>query len=249
VVGVSGDTRLLGARDSLNNGQLTGFDIDIAKAVAQAIFGTADPATIQFRVITDAQRIPLVNEGVAAGGVDMVARAMTITCDRWTKVAFSTPYLLAQQQLLVGTNLPSTTTIASLAKTGAKVCAPAASTSLSTLSKYPGVQPVAVTIHSDCLALWQEGQVDAITGDNVILAGFAAQDPRAQIVGPSLEAEPYGVAISLQHKEFVRFVNAVLASPAGHKAWTAAYTGSGLAAAKGILAMTQPAPDYGRGTP
>jgi polar amino acid transport system substrate-binding protein len=254
VVGVSGDTRLLGARNFLAGGQLEGFDINIAKAVATAIFGKADGTTIQFKVITAAQRIPLVNTGAGAAGasadgVDMVARAMTMNCDRWTQVAFSTPYLVAQQQLLVRSDVAGTTTIESLAKNKQKVCAPAGSTSLANLAQYPGVQPVAVAIHSDCLALWQEGQVDAITGDNAILAGFAAQDPRAVIVGKPLEQEPYGLAISLKHKEFVQFVNAFLASPAGHAAWTSAYTGSGLSDAKGLPTLAQPAPNYGRGTP
>jgi len=73
VVGVSGDTRLLGARNSLNGGALEGFDIDMARMVAGAIFGTQGPIDdhIQYKVITNAQRFPLVNQGVAAGGVDL----------------------------------------------------------------------------------------------------------------------------------------------------------------------------------
>jgi polar amino acid transport system substrate-binding protein len=250
VVGVSGDTRLLGARNFLAGGRLEGFDIDIAKAVATAIFGKADDSTLRFKVITAAQRIPLVTTGAGAKGapqegVDMVARAMTMNCERWKQVAFSTPYFIAQQQLLVRSDVAKTTTIDSLAENKQKVCAPTGSTSLSNLSNYPGVVPVAVAIHSDCLALWQEGQVDAITGDNAILAGFAAQDPSATVIGKALEQEPYGLAISLKHKEFVKFVNAILASPAGRAAWTQAYTGSGLAAA--LPGVTHPAPDYGRG--
>jgi polar amino acid transport system substrate-binding protein len=89
----------------------------------------------------------------------------------------------------------------------------------------PGVTPVPVAIHSDCLALWQEGRVDAITGDDVILAGFKVQDPTAAILTDQALANttPYGLAISKSHKEFVQYVNAVMATPQFRAAWDAAY--------------------------
>ncbi len=216
---------------------------------------------ITFKVITAAQRIPLVNLGAGtqaspAEGVDLVARAMTMNCDRWVtgdpaaadktkKVAFSAVYLLAQQRLLVRRDSPARS-IEALAAAKARVCAPKGSTSLAKIQTVAGVQPVAVDIHSDCLALWQEGEVDAITGDDAILAGFKDQDPQAVVVGESLEAEPYGLAVSVEHPEFVQFVNAVLASPAARADWTKAYN-TYLAAALGP--PTAPVPDYSRPLP
>ena len=67
---------------------------------------------------------------------------------------------------------------------------------------------------TDCLVLLQQGQVAAISTDDSILAGLAAQDPWTKIVGPRFSSEPYGLAISKQHPDFVRFVNAVLAADA-----------------------------------
>jgi polar amino acid transport system substrate-binding protein len=243
VVGVSGDTRLLGARNMLRGGQLEGFDIDVARQVAKAMFGNEN--AIRFRVITAGQRIPLANTGAGTAsapkdGVDMVARAMTMTCDRWAnadtskRVAFSSVYLMAHQRLMVRSD-SSARSVADLRKAKAKeeakaeegvkakVCAPVGSTSVANIAKYPGVQPVPVEIHSDCLALWQEGKVDAITGDDAILAGFQAQDPHAKIVGESLEDEPYGLAVASAHPEFARYLNAVLVTMRSDGTWQRLY--------------------------
>lgn len=243
VVGVSGDTRLLGARNSLQNGRLEGFDIEIAKAIATAIFGTSDGGRIRFKVITAAQRTPLVNDGVDKDGVDLVARAMTMTCDRWKQVNFSAVYFRADQIMMVRGGSTDVTT-AQLATAKKRVCAPTGSTSLDKIKTFQGIRPVAVDIHSDCLALLQEGRVDAITGDDAILAGFKDQDPRATLGTEKLGAQPYGLAIAKTHPEFARFVNAVLAGPTGRAAWTKAYAESGLSATLGP--KTQPTPAYGR---
>ena len=109
VVGVSGDTRLLGYRDSLNGGDLKGFDIELAKAIGKAIFGV--DGKVQFKVITAGQRFDLVNKSVEEGGVDLVARAVSMTCDRWANPdptkssAFSAAYLTSAQKLLVRKDL------------------------------------------------------------------------------------------------------------------------------------------------
>jgi polar amino acid transport system substrate-binding protein len=231
VVGVSGDTRLLGARNMLQGGALEGFDIDIAKQVAKALLG--DPEKVRFKVITAGQRFTFADAGAGTAaaplkGVDLVARAVTMTCDRWSNpdpakhAAFSSVYLMAQQKLLVGRD-SAVKSVADLQSAKAKVCAPTGSTSLANLAKYPGIQPVSVEIHSDCLALWQEGKVDAITGDDAILAGFQAQDPHAKIVGEPLEAEPYGLAVAASHKEFAQYLNAVLEQVRSDGTWAKLY--------------------------
>ena len=201
------------------NGQIQGFDIDILHAMAAAIFG--NPNKIRFIAISDGQRSP----DVASGKVDIVAYTMTVNCARWKDVDFSTVYFDAGQKVLV----PINSTAKSLADLGGKkVCATKTSTSLTTIGTAdPGMSPrpvaVPVTYWTDCLVRLQQGDVAAISTDDSILAGLEAQDPFTKIVGPSLADEPYGLAISKLHPDFVRFVNAVLAQMRADGQWAAIY--------------------------
>ena len=235
IAGVSSDTLLLGARNPLN-GQIEGFDIEMLKAVSRAIFG--DPNKIEFRVITTAQRIPVLTDG----SVDIVARAMTINCARWAQIDFSTEYYLAGQKVLVAKGAP-VNRMEDLK--GKKVCAPVGSTSMDKLKTFAGLVPVGSDTHTGCLVLFQQGKVDAITGDDTILAGLAAQDPYAVVVkAPAFTKEPYGLGISQKHPEFVKFVNGVLEQMRTDGQWTTAYD----TWLKGALgpAPAPPAPVYGR---
>jgi polar amino acid transport system substrate-binding protein len=234
VAGVSADTLLLGARNPVT-GRIEGFDIDVLRAVAQAIFG--DPDKVELRVITAADRIPLLQKGK----VDIVARNMTITCDRWKDIAFSTEYYRAGQKVLVP--LGSRATDLAALK-GQKVCAPKGSTSLDKLGQYGGVIPVPADTHTACLVLFQQGTVDAITGDDTVLAGLAAQDPYARVVGRAFTAEPYGLGVSKEHVDLVRFVNGVLEQMRRDGRLTAAYD-RWLKPALGPAAAP-PTPVYGR---
>ena len=197
------------------DGQIEGFDIDMLHAVAAAIFG--DPNKIRFIAISDAQRIAAVQ----SGEVDIVAHTMTITCARLQQVSFSTVYFQAAQRILVlrGSHIENVSDLY-----GRKVCATTGSTSLAYLEgPQVAATAVAVPYWTDCLVLLQQGSVAAISTDDSILAGLAAQDPYTVIVGPRLTSEPYGLAISKQHSDFVRFVNAVLARLRSDGQWAASY--------------------------
>ena len=204
--GVSGDTFGFGYVDPALL-SLQGFDVEVLRQIATAIFGRADSTVLHLIPIT----IPQVASAINSGEVDIVAHTMTITCKRETqlKLGFSSEYLLAHQRLLVkkGSGI---TSLAQLA--GKKVCAAAGTTSISNIEqKAPKAIPVPVASETDCLVQFQTGQVDAVSSDDTILDGMAKQDPYSQVVGPDLEPEPYGLAVSLAHPEFTRFVNGVLA--------------------------------------
>lgn len=83
--------------------------------------------------------------------------------------------------------------------------------------------PVQVAYWSDCLVRLEEGQVAGISTDDSILYGMQAQDPGTVLEGPSLQDEPYGLAISKAHPDFVRFVNAVLAADRANGTWAKSY--------------------------
>jgi polar amino acid transport system substrate-binding protein len=214
--GVDQSTYLWGYRDP-QTGQLSGFDIDMLHQVSQAIFG--NPNRIRFIVIPNSNRIPAIQ----SGEVDIVAETMTINCQRKQQVDFSTVYYNAGQRILapVGSRV---TGVSSLA--GKRVCATAGSTSLQNLQALkvaPRVRPVSAVNNADCLVLLQQGQVDAISTDDTILQGLAAQDPNLQLVGSAFTAEPYGMAINKSHPDFVAFVNAVLARERADGTWAAIY--------------------------
>jgi polar amino acid transport system substrate-binding protein len=214
IVGVDQNTLLLGYLNPFD-GQIEGFDIDMLRQVAKAIFG--DPNAIEFKAISSAQRIPVIQ----SQSVDIVADAMTINCERARQVAFTTVYYDAGQRIMVPSNSP-VRSIRDLA--GKKVCATVGSTSIENIRRLaPRAIPHPVTLRTDCLVALQEGKVDAISTDDAILDGFQAQDPYTKIVGPSVSEEPYGMAIDKRHPEFVRFVNAVLAQERSDGTWASIY--------------------------
>jgi polar amino acid transport system substrate-binding protein len=214
IVGVSQTAYLIGFRDPAS-GQIVGFDIDLARAIARAIFG--DPDAIQLKAMTSAERIPAIR----SGAVDIVVSAMTITCDRLQQVAFSTEYLKGGHRVLVNRNR-GIRGIDDLG--GRKVCASKQSTPLVSI-QHARSHPIAVGADSvaACLLMLQQGQVDAVCTDDYILAGLAAQDPTTEVVGPPFSDEPYGVAVSQGAPELVRFVNAVLEHLRADGTWASFY--------------------------
>lgn len=213
-VGVSADTYLFGARNPFTRA-IEGFDIDMAKAVAGEILG--DPGKTQFVVITAADRIPALQEG----RIDMVARNMTMTCDRWSQIAFSTEYYRAGQKVLV-TKGSTAVTLDDLK--GKRVCAPTGTSSLAKLRTYSGVTPVESANHTGCLVLLQQGKADAITGDDTVLAGLAAQDPYAEVTAAAaITAEPYGLGFKADAVGLVRVVNGLLDRMRADGRWTQIY--------------------------
>ena len=241
IAGVSADTLLLGARNPIS-GRIEGFDIDLLHAVSQAIFGRPD--RIELRVITAAQRAPVLQNK----SVDIVARNMTINCSRWQLIAFSSEYYRSGQKVLVrlGETTASGGRITGMRDlTGKKVCAPNGSTSMEKLRTFKGLEPVGADTHTGCLVLFQQGAVDAITGDDTVLAGLAAQDPYAQVVqAPAFTAEPYGLGINKANVDFVRFVNGVLEDFKADGRWSRSYQ-TWLADSLG-KAPAPPKPVYGR---
>jgi polar amino acid transport system substrate-binding protein len=212
IAGVDQNTYDFGFRNPFN-GQIEGFDIDMIKAVAQAIFG--NPNQVHYKAISDAQREP----DIQSGAVDIVAHTMTILCKRLKNEHFSSVYFDAAQRVLVLKN-SAARSLADLR--GQKVCATAGADSLAVIVKY-GAIPVAVPYWTDCLVLLQQGDVAAISTDDAILDGLKAQDPWTAVVGSPVSHEPYGLAISKQHPDFVRFVNAVLEQLRSDGQWAASY--------------------------
>jgi polar amino acid transport system substrate-binding protein len=241
IAGVSADTLLMGARNPLT-GQIEGFDIDLVHEIAKAILG--DAAKVQLVVITAGQRQSfLVNRTV-----DIVVRNMTMNCARWLDwpIAFSAEYYHSGQKVLVRKG-STATSLDDLAAAKAKVCAPTGTTSLAKLQEFvaKGVVPVTADTHTGCLLHFQQAKVDAITGDDTVLAGLATQDPYAVVPAQTaITAEPYGVGFNSEDKVFVQYVNRLLETTKADGRWKASYD-RWLAPSLGD-APTPPAAVYGR---
>lgn len=202
IVGVDQNSYPFGSRNPAT-GQLEGFDIDVAREIARGIFG--DPDRIDPRVVDASQRESALQSGL----VDVVVRTYSITCERKEVVAFSTTYFNANQKILVvkGSGIDSAAGLS-----GKRVCAATGTTSLTALLALESRPTVlGVTSWTDCLVMLQQGQVDAISTDDAVLAGLAVQDHlNVDVVGDSMGKEPYGVGVKLENDDLVRFVNGVL---------------------------------------
>jgi polar amino acid transport system substrate-binding protein len=214
IVGVDQNTYFFGSRNPAT-GQPEGFDIDLAREIARHIFG--DPNRIQFRVVDASQRESFLQSGL----VDLVVRTYTITCARKESVDFSTVYYYAHQKILAakGSGIHSAADLS-----GKRVCAVSGTTSLSRLfALEPRPKLLGVSTWTDCLVLLQQGQVDAISTDDVVLRGLARQDPTVEVVGPDMSVEPYGVGVKKENSDLVQFVNGVLEQMRNDGTWERLY--------------------------
>lgn len=237
VAGVAADTFLLAARDP-SDGQIKGFDIDMVEAIAARIFGTA-AGNVELRVITAAERIPLLQDGT----IDIVARNMTVNCERWQQIAFSQIYYDAGQKVLVGRD-SGIESIDDLA--GKRICAPTGTTSIANIQTIqPDAIPVSAGDNSACMVLFQNGQADGVSTDDTVLAGLAAQDPYAVVLDTEfLTAEPYGIGVNADDRDLVELINSVLEEMRADGRWQESYD-TWLRPALRVPGV-QPEPVYGR---
>lgn len=199
IAGVDQGKFLTGYRDSLT-GRLEGSDIDVARRIAEAIFG--DPERVQFVVLNIADRATTLERDQ----VDVVVNNFTVTCERQRLVEFSAPYMPALQRLLVpnGSGIQEVEDLR-----GRTVCTSLGSTTEIVLRDL-GLQVESLPGIPDCVLEMQRGRVAAVSSDDVILAGLAAQDPNTRVVGRTLAAARYAVGMRPDEPDLVRFVNGVL---------------------------------------
>lgn len=201
VVGLDIGSNLFSFRDPIT-GAITGFDVDIAGEVARDIFG--NPSAVEYRILSSADRVAALQNNT----VDIVVKTMSITCERRKLVNFSTAYFTAFQRILA----PRKSAIAGPEDlSGKRVCVARGTTSLQRVQEItPPPTIVAVVTWADCLVALQQGEVDAVSTDDAILAGLVAQDPYLHIIGPDMAEQPYGIGINLTNTGLVRFVNGTL---------------------------------------
>jgi ABC-type amino acid transport substrate-binding protein len=219
VAGVKQDQPLFGYLNPRTN-KLEGFDVDMVKELAKAIFNDASESRLELKPVTSAQRIPLLQEG----GVDIIAATMTINDERKQQIDFSDVYYMAGQSLLVKKE-STITKVQDLDKTDKSVCSATGSTSEKNLTTFaPNAKPVLFPGYAECVTALQQSRVDAVTTDDIILAGFVAQDPALKMVGGTFTQEPYGLGIAKSSTGLLEFTNGVLKTIKSNGRWKAIYT-------------------------
>lgn len=187
-IGIKFDQPGLGLK---SGSDYTGLDVDVATYVAKKLGYSKDK--IQWVQAPSAQRETLIS----TGQVKMVVATYSITDARKEKVSFAGPYFIAGQDLLVRADDSSITGPDSLK--GKKLCSVTGSTSAQNVQKkVPGVNLQEFGTYSECVAALASKGIDAVTTDNTILAGYAAQDQykgKLKVVGAPFSEERYGIGL------------------------------------------------------
>jgi len=210
-IGVKFEVPPFGFKDT--SGKVQGFDVDLGKAIADALGVKA-----KFIEALSDNRIPFLKDGTA----DLILSTMTITAERDEEIDFSTPYFIAKGRVLVKKDNTDITGVDDLA--GKNVCTALGSTYEETLKKQaPKAKLRLVDSYSECLELIQNGGVDAISTDDVILTGLIRQDDTLKLVGDELTTEPYGAGVKEGDTAFKAFVDSVIATYFEDGGWATAY--------------------------
>lgn len=215
-IGISFDQPGLGLRDG---DTYSGFDVLTATYVAQAL--GVPKENITWLRADPADREKLLQDG----DVDLVFSTYSITDERKEKVDFAGPYFLAHQDLLVRRNETDITGPDTL--NGRVLCSVTGTTSSAyvTANFLGAIELVEKPRFSDCVAALAASEVDAVTTDDVILAGFAAQPEykgKLKVVGEGFTDEYYGVGVPKGDDDTVAKVNAALEQYIADGSWRAA---------------------------
>nr|WP_315268665.1 glutamate ABC transporter substrate-binding protein [Microbacterium lemovicicum] len=212
-IGVKEDQPGLGYLDPTTN-ERSGFDVDIARWIAASL--GYDEDKIEFTSIPSANR----EQAIINGDIDYYVGTYSITDKRKDQISFAGPYFVTGQGLLVAAD-SDITSVDDLS--GKNVCSATGSTSIQRIKdEHPEATTTEFDTYSQCVEQLKSGQVDAVTTDEAILIGYAAQDPdNLKVVGDVFSEERYGVGIQKDDAAFVEFVNTMLTD--GGDTWTAIF--------------------------
>ncbi|NQD41538.1 glutamate ABC transporter substrate-binding protein [Glutamicibacter halophytocola] len=187
-IGIKFDQPGLGFKDGDN---YTGFDVDVAKYVANELGYPEDK--IEFVSAPSANRETMLQNNQ----VDMIFATYSITDERNKVIDFAGPYFVAGQDLLVASDSDID---GPEALNGKNLCSVTGSTSAQKVKdKYAeGTNLQELPGYAECVTQMSGGTIDAVTTDDIILAGLAAQPAykgKFKVVGKPFSEEKYGVGL------------------------------------------------------
>lgn len=214
-IGTKFDQPLFGLKAPSGNPE--GFDVEIGKIIAGEL--GIDEDGIEWLETVSANREPFIEQGQ----VDIVVATYTINDDRKKVIDFAGPYYTAGQSILVPEDNTDINGPEDL--DGKKVCTVEGSTPAENMrDKFPEAELELTDAYSNCLEPLRQGQVDALTTDNVILSGFINQNPdEFKLVGDLFTEEPYGIGLEKGDDEFRDFINDVLEEAYEDGRWVKAW--------------------------
>lgn len=218
VIGVKEDQPGLGFKDATTN-EYSGFDIEIARLVAAQLGFGADQ--IEYKAIPSAAR----EDAIERGEVDYYVGTYTINDKRKERIAFAGPYYMAGQGILVRADESAITGKDTLK--GRKVCSVTGSTPIQRVRDQALTEPqniVEFQTYTQCVDQLLTNQVDAVTTDDAILAGYAAQQPdQLKLVGEPFSQEPYGIGLARDDTALRTKINDILQTAEDDGTWKRIY--------------------------
>ncbi len=213
IIGVKFDVPLIGLKNPVTGG-LSGLDVEMGKIIAKAIYGT-DKGTVEFVEAISANRLPFVKDNK----VDVMLSTFSITDARKKEIGMAGPYYIAGQDLLVyKVELNNIKSISDMA--GRKVCAQTGSTSINNIKVGA---PTAIVLDlpttANCVEALKDGRVDAVSTDDLLLAGFAEKNPQLALVGKQFSVERYGVGVKFGDDAFRSYLNDVIEASYKDGSW------------------------------
>ncbi|MDQ2707511.1 MAG: glutamate ABC transporter substrate-binding protein [Actinomycetota bacterium] len=218
VIGVKDDQPGLGFKDA-TTGQYSGFDVEIARLVGAKLGYGSDK--IDYATIPSAAR----EDAISRGDVDYYVGTYTINDKRKQRVSFAGPYFVAGQGLLVRKDESAITSKDTLK--GKKVCSATGSTPIQRVRDQGLTEPgniVEFQTYSQCVDQLISSQIDAVTTDDAILKGYAAQQPdKLKVVGEAFSSEPYGIGLNKDDTALRNKINDVLQASFDDGTWQKIY--------------------------
>ncbi|HWU30162.1 MAG TPA: glutamate ABC transporter substrate-binding protein [Microbacterium sp.] len=210
VIGVKEDQPGLGYLDA-TTGERTGFDVDIARWIAASL--GFDEKQITFKPIASVNR----EQSIVNGDIDYYVGTYSITDKRKTQIDFAGPYFVTGQGLLIRKGDPDADKLEDF--NGKTVCSATGSTPIQNIkANFPQIKTQEYDLYSACVQDLLDKKVDAVTTDQAILIGFAAQYPKdLKVTGGLFTEERYGVGLKKGDTALQQHINTLFTD--GHDTW------------------------------
>jgi ABC-type amino acid transport substrate-binding protein len=214
VCGTKFDVIAFGFKNPTTN-EVEGFDADLCREIATAL--GVEP---EFVEAVSQNRIPFLLED----RVDVVISTMTRTDERLTQIDFSKIYYLAGQKILVKSD-STYQAVEDLVTAAVKVCSAQGSTSEANLRTKGVVEAnlVLFPTYTEATTALLDGRCEAVSTDDSILFGLAAQNEGLEVRGEVFSQEPLGIGIKKGKDDLVQFINGVLDAMAADGRWAGLY--------------------------